>query len=82
MKIVNYLVIGATIRIGREILCLLYARFLTATLKRGTNLNNYIIIAFIDVWQSHFSQTFCQINFKLFCLKFTFIAIYSLFCVK
>ena len=47
MKIVDYLMIGATIRIGQEILCLRYAGFLTATLKRGSNLNNYIIIALL-----------------------------------
>ena len=29
MKIVDYLMIGATIRIGREILCLPYAGFFT-----------------------------------------------------
>ena len=31
MKIVDYLMIGATIRIGREILCLLYAGFFKST---------------------------------------------------
>ena len=33
MKIVDYLMIGATIRIGREILCLPYAGFFFFALK-------------------------------------------------
>ena len=33
MKIVDYLMIGATIRIGREILCLPYAGFFLNVLK-------------------------------------------------
>ena len=34
MKVADYLMIGATIRIGQEILCLLYARFFENSLKK------------------------------------------------
>ena len=35
----------------------------------------------LDVRQSYFAYTFCQIPFTLFCYKFTFVAIYALFWV-
>ena len=38
MKIVDYLMIGATIRIGREILCLPYAGFFLWTCPYGLNI--------------------------------------------
>ena len=37
------------------------------TLKRGNNLNNFIIVASKDVWQSYCALTCCQIHFTLFC---------------
>ena len=40
MEIVDYLMIGATIPIGREILCLLYARFFSEKDDSGTELIN------------------------------------------
>ena len=52
------------------------------SLKRQTNLNNYIFLASIDVCQSYFTHTCCQIQFTLFCQKFTFVTICALFWVK
>ena len=82
--------IGATIRMGRESWCLPYAgfffylfsKFLNFTLKKGEKKINFIIVASIDMWQSYFAQTCCQIHFTLFCRKFTFVAINALFWVK
>ena len=53
------------------ILMAFYLVILIFTLKWGTSLNNYIIFASIDVWQSYFTHTCCQIHFTLFCCKFT-----------
>ena len=44
-------------------------------------LNIYIIFASIDVWQSYFTHTCCQKHFTLFCRKFTFVVIFTLFGV-
>ena len=52
------------------------------TLKRGTNQIIYIILASIDVWQSCFAHSGCQIHFTLFCAKLTFVQIHALFRVK
>ena len=54
----------------------------TFTLKRETNKIIYITVASIDVWQSCFAHTSCQIHFTLFCHKFTFVEIYVLFLGK
>ena len=60
----------------------LFGKFLPFTLKRGRNLNNYIILASIDVWQSYFTHTCCQIHLTLVCRQFNFVAIYTLFFSK
>ena len=36
------------------------------TMKRGKYLINYVIVASIDVWESYFAHTYCQIHFMLF----------------
>ena len=51
-------------------------------LKEKKLVFNHIVVASIDVWQSYFAHSFCKIHFMLFCCKFTFLAIYSLFWVK
>ena len=43
MKMVAYHMIGATIRIGREILCLPYAGFLVYTFLSQTNIYIWIL---------------------------------------
>ena len=35
--------------------------------KVGKNKIHYIVVAFIDVWQSFYAHTCCQIQFILFC---------------
>ena len=59
-----------------------FGKLLTFTLNGGTDLNNYIILASIDVWQSYFTHTCCQIHFALFCFKLSLVAIYALFLGK
>ena len=59
-----------------------FLTFLTLNLKRGTNLNNEIFVASMDVWQSYFTHSCCQIHFTLFRRKFTFVAIYAFFAGK
>ena len=54
----------------------------TFIFKIGTNKLNYIILAFIDMWQSSFAHTCYQIHITLFCQKITFVKIYSLFQVN
>ena len=49
--------------------------------KKRKILINYIIVVSLDVGQSYFAHTCCQINFTLFCCEITFVSIYTL-CVK
>ena len=60
----------------------LVGKFKNFTFKVIFFLNYYMILAFIDVWQSYFTHTCCQIHFTQFCRKFTFVAIFSLFLGK
>ena len=49
MKIVDYLMIGATIRIGREMLCLPYTGFLAQALKQKQKkiyIHSFIVFPF------------------------------------
>ena len=52
------------------------------SLKRGKHLVDYVIVSYLDAWQSYFAHTYCQIHFTLFCSKFTFVEVYALFWVK
>ena len=47
-------------------------KIFTFSLKRGTNKNNYLILASIDVWQSCHAHTCCQIHFTLYFCKVYF----------
>ena len=68
----NFLILGVTF-------LAFHWEIFTFILKIGTNKLNYIILASIDMWESSFAHTCCQINITLFCQRITFVKIYALF---